>query len=391
MISAPDRRQALELIEEAHRAGARLAPACAELGIDVRTYQRWSRDGELAVDGRPGAVRPEPANKLSAEERAQVLALCHQPAYASLPPGQIVPRLADEGVYIASEASFYRILREANEQHHRGRQRAPRPPAEPPRLVARAPNQVWTWDISWLPGPAKGLFFYLYVIVDLYSRKIVGWEVYECELADYAAEVVRRAVLAERCIDQPLVLHADNGSPMKGETLLATLYRLGIVTSYSRPRTSNDNPYSEALFRTCKYCPSYPVNGFATLDEARAWVQRFVNGYNHDHRHSGIRFVTPVQRHQGQDHAILAQRQAVYEHARACHPERWSGNTRNWDPITEVWLNPATEVPDPSPEVTAATGTTAIEPPEGATRSSASTRRVAAGRGGHPRKLTPHN
>lgn len=282
----------------------------------------------------------------SAKERAQVLAICHEPVYASLPPSQIVPRLADEGRYIASESSFYRILREADEQHHRGRSRPPRPAGEPPRLCAKAPCEVWTWDISGLPGPVKGLFFYLYLIVDLYSRKIVSWEVYECESADYAAEVVRRAVLAEGCIDQPLVLHADNGSPMKGETLLETWYRLGISPSYSRPRTSNDNPYSEALFRTCKYCPAYPARGFASLDEARAWMQQFVASYNHEHRHSAIRFVTPAQRHQSQDRAILAQRQRVYEQARERHPERWSGAIRNWQPITEVWLNPSAEVID---------------------------------------------
>ena len=196
----------------------------------MRTYQRWRGDAEVKADARPGALRPEPVNKLSAEERAQVLALCHAPAYASLPPGQIVPRLADQGEYLAWESSFYRILREADQHHHRGRSRPPRPAAEPPGLVARAPNEVWTWDISWLPGPVKGLFFYLYLIVDLYSRKIVGWEVYARESAEYAAEVVRRAVLAEGCVDQPLVLHADNGSPMKGETLLETLYRRGIAT-----------------------------------------------------------------------------------------------------------------------------------------------------------------
>jgi transposase InsO family protein len=197
-----------------------------------------------------------------------------------------------------------------------------------------------------LPGPVKGLFFYLYLIVDLYSRKIVGWEVYARESAEYAAEVVRRAVLAEGCLDQPRVRHADKGSPMKGETLLETLYRLGIATSYSRPRTSNDNPYSEALFRTCKYCPAYPTQGFAGLEEARAWMQQFVYGYNHEHYHSGIRFVTPQQRHNGQDQAILAQRQAIYEQARARHPERWSRAIRNWNPITEVWLNPTAEVID---------------------------------------------
>ena len=344
MISPPDRQHAVALIDAARQAGARLQPACRELGMDVRTYQRWTRGGGLKTDARPAAERPPPANKLSTEERARVLALCHEPAYASLPPSQIVPRLADAGQYLASESSFYRILREANEQHHRGRSRFPRPRGEPPRLCAKAPCEVWTWDISWLPGPVKGLFFYLYLIVDLYSRKIVGWEVYECESTEYAAQVVRRAVLAEGCIDRPLVLHADNGSPMKGEALLETLYRLGIGTSYSRPRTSNDNPYSEALFRTCKYRPDYPHQGFASLEDARAWVQQFVAGYNHEHCHSGIRFVTPAQRHQGQDHAILTQRQAVYAAAKARHPERWSGPTRNWQPITEVWLNPSAEV-----------------------------------------------
>jgi len=346
MISPPDRQRAVELIEEARQSGARLKSAGQELGIDVCTYQRWTQDGGIKADGRPEAVRPVPANKLTPEERAQVLAIGHEPAYASLPPGQIVPRLADQGQYVASESTFYRILREADEQHHRGRSRPPRPAGEPPRHCAKAPCEVWTWDISWLPGPVKGLFFYLYLIMDLYSRKIVGWEVYERESADYAAEVVRRAVLAEGGIDQPLVLHADNGSPMKGETLLETLYRLGVSTSYSRPRTSNDNPYSEALFRTCKYCPAYPAQGFTSLDEARAWRQPFVHGYNHEHRHSAIRFVTPVQRHQGQDQAILVQRQGVYEQARERHPERWSGSIRNWQPITEVWLNPSAEVID---------------------------------------------
>lgn len=346
MISPLDRQQAVALINEAHQGGARLRSACQALGIDPRSYRRWTHGGAIKADGRPGALRPPPANRLSAAERAQVLAICHEPAYASLPPGQIVPRLADEGQYIASEASFYRLLREANEQHPRGRSHPPRPAGEPPRLCARAPCEVWTWDISWLPGPVKGLFFYLYLIVDLYSRKIVGWEIYERESAEYAAEVVRRAVLAAQCVNQPLVLHADNGSPMKGETLLETLYRLGISTSYSRPRTSNDNPYSEALFRTCKYCPAYPAQGFASLEETRAWMQQFVQGYNHAHRHSGIRFVTPAQRHQGQDPAILAYRQAVYERARERHPQRWSGSIRNWQPLTEVWLNPSTEVID---------------------------------------------
>src|ERR671915_196508 len=282
------------VVETAARNEAQLGEYCRKRGVYPEEVKAWRLVCERANDG--GAVQRSPRHaeaqgnkrrirelggglrrkgKALAEAAAQVLALCHAPAYASLPPGQIVPRWADRGEYRASESSFYRILREADEHHHRGRSRPPRPAAEPPRLVARAPNEVWTWDISWLPGPVKGLFFYLYLIVDLYSRKIVGWEVYARESAEYAAEVVRRAVLAEGCVDQPPVLHADNGSPMKGETLLETLYRLGVATSYSRPRTSNDNPYSEALFRTCKYCPAYPTQGFAGLEEARAWMQQF--------------------------------------------------------------------------------------------------------------------
>lgn len=348
MISTSDRHQAKTLIEEARRHGARLRPACAQLGLSVRTYLRWTQEGALKADGRPQAQRPEPANKLTGEERTRVLALCHQPAYASLPPGQIVPQLADQGEYIASESTFYRILRGADEQHHRGRSQPPRPPAPPPRHCAREPRQVWSWDISWLVGPVKGLFFYLYLIMDLYSRKIVGWEVFEAEAAEHAAQVVQRAVLAEGCIDRPLVLHSDNGSPMKGATLLETLYRLGVVNSYSRPRISNDNPFSESLFRTCKYRPAYPYQGFVSLEAAREWIQGFVHWYNHEHRHSAIQFVTPNERHEGFDATRLAQRKAVYEQAKARHPERWSRAIRNWDPVTEVWLNPAAEVIDPS-------------------------------------------
>ena len=203
-------------------------------------------------------------------------------------------------------------------------------------------GQVWSWDITWLPGPAQGLFFYLYLILDLYSRKIVGWEIFEQESGEHAATGVHRAVVADGRLLQPLVLHADNGSPMKGATLRATLERLGITASYSRPRVSNDNPFSEALFRTCKYRPTYPAQGFATLEAARTWVLAFVRWYNDEHRHSGIRFVTPNARHAGQDAALLAARHMVYEQARCRHPARWSRQTRNWTPIGTVWLNPET-------------------------------------------------
>jgi transposase InsO family protein len=206
MISTPDRREALELIDEAVAAGARQARACEVLGLSARTVQRWRPDGQVKADGRPSAARPRPKHALSGEERAAVLAACHTPEHAGLPPSQIVPRLADQGVYLASESTFYRVLREVDEQHHRGRARPPRRLAPPPSHTAHGPCQVWTWDITYLPGPVRGLFYYLYLIVDLYSRKIVGWEIHERECAAHAAALVRQAVLAEGRIDRPLVL-----------------------------------------------------------------------------------------------------------------------------------------------------------------------------------------
>jgi transposase InsO family protein len=343
MISVPDRRQAVELIDEACHAGARQAMACAVLDLSVRTYQRWQEapgDEEIRVDGRPTAMRPAPVHKLSVEERERILAVCNAPLHASLPPSQIVPRLADDGVYLASESTFYRVLREAHQQHARGRSQPPRVPRPLATHQATAPCQLWTWDISWLPGPIRGQFFYLYLILDVWSRKIVGWEVFEQESADHAASLIQRAVWAEGCLGTPLVLHADNGSPMKGSTMRSMLEALGVQPSYSRPRVSNDNPYSEALFRTCKYRPGYPTDGFASLDAARDWMLAFVRWYNHEHRHSAIRFVTPQQRHDGLQDDILKQRKAVYEQAKTACPQRWTGTTRTWDPIGEVWLNP---------------------------------------------------
>lgn len=345
MTPAQDRRHISALIDEATAAGARPTAACAALGLSLRTLQRW-RDpaGGVREDRRPCADRPAPPNRLTEAERDRIVDTCNATPFASLPPSQIVPKLADEGVYIASESSMYRVLRERGQNHRRGRARRPGRSRPPASFQAKGPCQVWSWDITWLPGPIAGMFFYLYLIVDIFSRKIVGWEVHERETAEFAARVLERAVRAERCLTSPPVLHADNGSPMKGATMKVTMERLGVIASFSRPRVSNDNPFSEALFRTCKYAPSWPTRGFATIDEARAWVAGFVRWYNTGHRHSAIRFVTPDQRHRGEEHALLAERHRVYQLARAAHPERWSGQTRNWQPIGSVWLNP--ERPD---------------------------------------------
>ena len=339
MISTAGRRRTVVLIDTARQDGARLAPACRVAGISVRTYQRWTGDGTVKPDRRPTAQRPEPANKLTPEEKQRVLAICHYPEYASLPPGQIVPRLADQGEYVASESSFYRVLHEADEQHHRGRSRKPQSFNPPQGFCATRPNQVWSWDITWLPAPIRGMFFYLYMIMDVYSRKIVAWEVHAMESSELAATLIHKALLSEGCVLDPPVLHADNGGPQKGFTMKAKLEALGVTPSYSRPRVSNDNPYSESLFRTCKYRPDYPARGFASINEARQWVGRFVGWYNDEHRHSAIRYVTPSQRHRGEDVAILAFRDRVYRKAKQRRQDRWSGATRNWDPILEVWLN----------------------------------------------------
>lgn len=307
----------------------------------MRTFQRWVRDGDDAVmaDSRTTSTRPAPANKLSEDERAQILAVANSEEFASLPPTQIVPTLADRGVFVASESSFYRVLKAAAQQHHRGRAKKPSSRVATSHC-ATGPNEVWSWDITWMPAAVKGQFYYWYMVLDVFSRKIVGHEVHVAESAELASLLMRRASLAERLAGRPLVLHSDNGSAMKGATMLATLEQLGVAPSFSRPRVSNDNAYAESLFRTCKYRPDYPAKPFESLDEARAWTQKFVRWYNHEHKHSGLKFVTPAQRHTGQDAAILARREKVYRDARNRNPERWSQGIRNWKLEDQVWLNP---------------------------------------------------
>jgi putative transposase len=336
-----ERAMTLELMGEAERAGARQATACAVLGMSARTVERWRRDPTADQRGGPTTV---PANKLTPAERQAVLATVNSPRFRDLSPNQIVPLLADEGRYLASEPTMYRILRAEALLHHRERSKAPvrRPPTA---HVATAPHQVWSWDITYLRSPVRGMFFYLYLVVDVWSRKIMAWEVYETESAELASALVAGRCAALGLDPRGLVLHADNGGPMKGATMVATLERLGILPSFSRPSVSDDNPYSEALFRTLKYRPEYPDQPFADLVAARAWVEAFVRWYNTEHLHSGIRFITPEDRHSGREAAILAGRRALYERARAAHPERWSRGPRCWTPVERVYLNPERSAP----------------------------------------------
>jgi putative transposase len=327
----------LELIDEAVTAGARLERACQELGLTARTVQRWrSEDG--GQDRRCGP-KTAPKNKLSEAERNKVLQVADSAEYRDLSPKQIVPRLADRGEYVASESTFYRILRQADQMTHRERSR-PASSHKPREHVATGPCQVLSWDITYLRSALRGSFYYLYLFEDIWSRKIVGWRVEQVESMELSAELFER-ICDELGIDPAgTVLHSDNGGPMKGSTMLATLQRLGVVPSFSRPRVYDDNPYSEALFRTLKYRPSFPSKPFESIEQARQWVAAFVEWYNTKHLHSAIGFVTPDDRHYGRDVAILDKRRRVYERARKRRPERWSRGTRAWERVQTVRLNP---------------------------------------------------
>lgn len=378
-MTAPlQRQQLLGLIETACRAGARLMRACALVGLSGRTVERWrmqslqteikapsgSPSGSpLAAAGAPSATaappdgdmwppvsadrrvaglrRPvTPPNKLSQSEVARAMSVINSAPFSHLPPSQIVPRLADTGVYIASESTLYRLLRQHHQLRHRRAERPPHRRAKPRALVAHAPKEVFCWDITYLPSVVAGAFFYLYLFIDLFSRKIVGWQVFERESATLASALVTDICASEGIAPGRLTLHSDNGSPMKGETMLHTLQRLGVAPSRSRPSVSNDNPFSESVFRTLKYRPECPVVPFANVLAARLWAETLVRWYNFEHRHSNIAFVTPQQRHTGLDQHLLHQRDRVYRQARANNPQRWSKNTRNWSYIDRVNLNP---------------------------------------------------
>lgn len=326
----------LAQIAEANRNGARRAQATTALGLCIRTLERWAAS-ECRSDGRKGASKHGP-HALSEEEKSKVLSRVNSAEFRDLPPSKIVPRLADKGEYLASESSIYRLLKTEKQLAHRQKS-APRVHRKPDALTATAPNQVWTWDITYLKTLVRGSYYYLYMHIDIFSRKIVGWQVNECESAEYAAELFKGLCVNENVTPYSLRLHSDNGSPMKGATMLATLEHLGVIPSFSRPSVSDDNPYSEALFKTLKYHPAFPEKPFESIDGASSWVNKFVNWYNNEHLHSGISFVTPASRHRLKDKEILEKRRAVYEAARERNPLRWSGNTRAWKCESEVTLN----------------------------------------------------
>lgn len=301
------------------------------------------KGNDVMPDNRKNADRPEPVNKLSEAERQAIVDVCNSDRFQSLPPSQIVPTLVDEGEYMGSERTFYRVLHETGQQHHRGRT-AKAKRHKPTSYRATGPNQAWSWDITFLRSPVRGQFYYLYLVIDIYSRMVVTWEIHENESAEHASDMITKACIKRgisSAMGKLLVLHSDNGSAMKGGTMLSTLQNLGVVSSFSRPRVSDDNPYFEAIFRTLKYRPGYPRKPFSDLGAARSWVHGFAQWYNEEHKHSGLKFLTPGQRHRGETEVLMDNRRRVYETAKQRHPERWGKRpTRNWALPDDVWLNP---------------------------------------------------
>ena len=355
MSTLAQRVSVTDLVAEAVIGGARLARACSLLGFSERTLQRWQVGSEDLPDGR--TLRHEaPAHKLSVLERATLLAVANSAEFGHLPPSQIVPRLADQQRYIASESTFYRVLRAEGQLAHRRPERVAQKRSKPRAACATEPNQLFSWDITYLPTTVLGIYLYLYLFLDVFSRKIVAWQIYVEESGENASEVMKDLCRREHIAPGQLILHSDNGSSMKGATMIVTLQKLGVMASLSRPAVSNDNPYSESLFKTLKYRPAYPLKPFADIAAARTWATLLVEWYNHEHRHSAIRFVTPAQRHAGLDQAILGQRSALYAIARAKNPLRWKRATRNWQRVDIVYLNPdqiETEgEPEHTPEIT---------------------------------------
>ncbi|MCF6299351.1 MAG: IS3 family transposase [Thiomicrorhabdus sp.] len=329
----------LALCNEAVTAGATQKSASEIIGISAKTLQRWKEPENVSGDGRKTRTFI-PKNKLTQHEREKIINTVNSVEFRSTAPNQIVPILAERGEYIASERTFYRVLNEENQLKHRHRSKPASVQNKPKSLSATGPGQLLSWDITYLKTTVAGVFFYLYLFMDIFSRKLVGWQIHELECSKLASDIVIDIARREGYHkDQEVHVHSDNGSSMKAATLLATFQHLGITPSYSRPSVSNDNPYSESLFKTLKYCPHYPSKPFASLLTARTWMHEFAGWYNNQHRHSRIQYVTPSQRHSGQDKAVLEARATTYENAKQAHPERWTGNVRDWGWQEEVMLN----------------------------------------------------
>ncbi|WP_281390987.1 IS3 family transposase [Streptosporangium album] len=325
------------------------ARACAILGRSRATLHRRRNP----TPPRLGPRRPfhHPA-QLSEHEREQVLAVLDSPRFADKSPGQAWATLLDEGVYLCSQATMYRLLRQRGQSGER-RVQAVHPAKKKPELEADGPNQVWSWDITKLKGPVRGVYYLLYVIIDIFSRKVIWWEIWPTETGTLAREFIEHAIEANGGI-APGAIHADRGTSMTSNTVSGLLALLGIDQSHSRPRVSNDNPYSEAQFKTLKYCPAFPGT-FGSIEDANVFCDQFFRYYNNEHRHSGIGMHTPASVHDGSAAEIHARRAATLNAAFLAHPERFHGRRPCPPPLpSRVWINkpPTTQEVDPSPQTT---------------------------------------
>lgn len=335
MIQPKDRQKAVLLIQEAMQEGARLQKCCDVLEISTRTYQRW-KSGHF-VDKRKGAEKAIPS-KLTEVEKQQIISESCSTRFKDSNPYEIFIILLEEEKYIASISSFYRVLKAANLLHHRSNKRSGSKQTRPPEQVATGPNQVWTWDITWLPTTVKGLFYYSYKIIDIWDKNIVGWEIHDTESELNARNLFQR-VLVEQ--GNPNVhVHSDNGSPMKGMSLLALLFDLGCKNSFSRPRVSNDNPFIESFFGTMKTSVKYPGR-FKSMEQAREWMAMFIDWYHTKHRHSGIQYFTPQQMRSGEYLKLIQKRNTAKLAAVQRFPFRWRNQVKLWTKEYTVYLNPA--------------------------------------------------
>lgn len=330
------------MIDQAQQLAAHVGVtrACQVLRVPRSSfYRRPHRPGSLP----PGSMRrPAPARALDEGQRLEVRNLLNSERFCDQAPRQVWARLLDEGRYVCSWRTMYRILDEFEQVRERRNQRR-HPPYTKPELMATAPNQVWSWDITKLRGPAKGLYFFLYVVLDLFSRYVVGWMVAAKETAELAQGLIETTCQRQAIDPDQLTLHADRGSPMIAQTMSQLLVDLGVIKSHSRPHVCDDNPYSEAQFKTLKYRPDFP-DRFGALEDARAWSRPFFQWYNEQHYHSGLGLLTPASVHYGHHQPVQDQRQQVLDAAYAAQPERFVGGRPTVQPLPEaVWINPPKE------------------------------------------------
>lgn len=323
-----------------------VARACRAFGVAERTFHHRKAAAEGRLTPRPSRAKPadehEPVPwRIPNDERDHIKGVLCSDRFGDLAPAQIYATLLDEGVYLCSERTMYRILHDHDlvRERRRGHRRSGH---VPPRVWASRPNQAWSWDITRLRGPLVRSWFYLYVVLDIFSRKIVAWSVDTVESDTVAKRLIQRACAREGIDPDQLILHSDRGAQMTGNTIAELLEDLGVTRSLSRPRTSNDNPYSEANFKTAKYRPDYP-DRFESLEEARLWMRRFVRWYNHDHYHSGIAYLHPADVHAGTATQIIAARQQVLDAAYQANPERFRNRPpQAASPPVEAWINKPT-------------------------------------------------